>query len=383
MRGPSGAWLGEQTRPVSAPARRLLLPTAPSWAVLALAASLFVGLATADVALLGEHTAAEVVRVDRDDDSCTVGWDGGAQRAAVDCDTTDVRSGDRIRITALPWPFLGEAVNTRTFLSVVAVLGGGLGLLGLGGALMVNPLACGRCVWLARRARPTIPPRAATGGEAGEDRRPALDDDRSYATLAAAARHGDLYTGPGQNGAAAASTAAAAPGASGPAATEDRISPHHTRPTAQPRHQRCASERRTQTESGDEPAAFPRRPDGSPFRPSDASVAGTAATVLAHTGTLRISLVLRELPPHRPLRQPQTFFRPPHMPPRQPLLPPPKQLLNRPARTAQRPPSPATGTGASGRAEAAGSGGVAGGGGRAGARCPAPGRPRCHCRSLR
>ncbi|WP_159049047.1 hypothetical protein [Streptomyces sp. NRRL B-3648] len=188
-----GAWLGERTRPVSAPARRLLLPAAPPWAVLAFAAFLFVGLATADVALLGKHTAAEVVRVDRDDDSCTVGWDGGAQRAAVDCDTTDVRSGDRIRITALPWPFLGEAVNTRTALSVVAVLGGGLGLVGLGGALMVNPLACARRVRLARRARPAIPPRVAAGGEAGEDRWPALDDDLSYASLAAAARHGDRH----------------------------------------------------------------------------------------------------------------------------------------------------------------------------------------------
>ena len=188
-----GAWLGEQTRPVSAPARRLLLPAAPPWAVLALAASLFVGLATADVALLGKHIAAEVVRVHRDDDSCTVGWDGGAQRAAVDCDTTHVRSGDRIRITALPWPFLGEAVNTRTVLSVVAVLGGGLGLLGLGGALMVNPLACARRVRLARRAAPAIHPQPAAGDEAGEDRWPALDDNLSYASLAAAARHGDRH----------------------------------------------------------------------------------------------------------------------------------------------------------------------------------------------
>ncbi|MFJ9634374.1 hypothetical protein ACIRU8_42455 [Streptomyces sp. NPDC101175] len=187
-----GAWLGEQTRPVSAPARRPLLPTAPLWAVLALAASLSVGLATADVALLGKQTAAEVVRVDRDDDTCTVGWDGGAQRAAVDCDTTDVRSGDLIRITALPWPFLGEAVNTRTALSVVAVLTGGLGLLGLGGALILNPLACTRRVRLARRARPAIPAQAA-GGEAGEDRWPVLDDGLNYANLAAAARHGDRH----------------------------------------------------------------------------------------------------------------------------------------------------------------------------------------------
>ncbi|MFF3001025.1 hypothetical protein ACFVTC_41860 [Streptomyces sp. NPDC057950] len=188
-----GAWLGEQPRPVSAPARRLFLPCAPSWAVLALAASLFVGLVTADVALLGKHTAAEVVRVNMDDDSCTVGWDGGVQRAAVDCVTTDVHSGDRIRITALPWPFLGEAVNTRTALTLVAVLGGGIGLLGLAGALMVNPLACARRVRLARRGRPAIPPRADAGGEADEDRWPALDDDLSYASLAAAARHGDRH----------------------------------------------------------------------------------------------------------------------------------------------------------------------------------------------
>ncbi|MET7356510.1 hypothetical protein [Streptomyces mirabilis] len=71
-------------------------------------------------------------------------------------------------------------MDTRITLSVVAVLGGGLGLLGLGGALVVNPLACARRVRLARRARPAIPPRAAAGGEAGEDRWPALDDDLSY-----------------------------------------------------------------------------------------------------------------------------------------------------------------------------------------------------------
>ncbi|MET9123418.1 hypothetical protein [Streptomyces sp. NPDC004528] len=188
-----GAWLGERPRPVSAPARRLLLPVAPTWAVLVLGACLFVGLVTADVALLGKHIAAEVVRVERPDGSCIVGWDGGAQRAAVDCDTTDVRSGDRIRITALPWPFLGEAVNTRTALSVVAVVGGGLGLLGLGGALMVNPLACARRVRLASRGRPVISPRADVGGEAGEDRWLTLDNDLSYAGLAAAARHGDRH----------------------------------------------------------------------------------------------------------------------------------------------------------------------------------------------
>ncbi|MGW4516180.1 hypothetical protein ACWEO4_30270 [Streptomyces sp. NPDC004393] len=188
-----GAWLGEQTRPALAPARRLPLPAAPPWAVLALAASLFVGLAAADVALLGKHTAAEVVRVNRDEDSCTVAWDGGAQQATVDCDTTGVRSGDRIPIIALPWPFLGEGVDTWTTPSVVAVVGGGLGLLGLGGALMVNPLACARRVRLARRAGTAIPPQLAAGDEAAEDRWPALDDDLSYASLAAAARHGDRH----------------------------------------------------------------------------------------------------------------------------------------------------------------------------------------------
>ncbi|MFF3412778.1 hypothetical protein ACFYW8_42960 [Streptomyces sp. NPDC002742] len=43
-----GAWLSEQAHPTLAPARRPLLPTAPLWAVLALVASLFVGLAAAD-----------------------------------------------------------------------------------------------------------------------------------------------------------------------------------------------------------------------------------------------------------------------------------------------------------------------------------------------
>ncbi|WP_433453646.1 hypothetical protein ACQPXS_35895 [Streptomyces sp. CA-142005] len=188
-----GAWLGEQPRPALAAARRRLLPAVPLSAVLALAASLLVGLAAADVALLGKHTAAEVVRVNRDEDSCTVGWDGGSQRATLDCDTAGVRSGDRIPIIALPWPFLGEGVDTRTTLSVVAVLGGSLGLLGLGGALVVNPLACARRVRLARRAGPAVPPQAAAGDGEGEDRWPALEDDLSYASLAAAARHGDRH----------------------------------------------------------------------------------------------------------------------------------------------------------------------------------------------
>ncbi|MFD5815990.1 hypothetical protein [Streptomyces sp. NPDC127038] len=189
-------WLREQSRPALVPARRLPLPVAPLWAILALAASLCTGMAAADVALLGKHTSAEVVRVNRDDDSCTVGWDGGSQRTAVDCDTTRVRSGDRIPIVALPWPFLGEGVDTRTTPDVVAVLVGGLGLLGLGGALVVSPLANARRVRLARRAEPVIPPQTAAGdakGEDGEDRWPGLEDDLSYANLAAAARHGDRH----------------------------------------------------------------------------------------------------------------------------------------------------------------------------------------------
>ncbi|XUL91008.1 hypothetical protein ACQ86D_33900 [Streptomyces galilaeus] len=187
-----GAWLGDQTRPALAPARRLL-PAVPLWAALALVASLFVGLAAADVALLGKHTAAEVISVDQDDDSCTVGWDYGSQQAAVDCDTKEVRSGDQIPIIALPWPFLGEGVDTRTTPDVVAVLGGGLGLLGLVGALVVNPLACARRVRLARRAGLARQPQAAVGDEEGEVRWPALENDLSYGSLVAAARHGDRY----------------------------------------------------------------------------------------------------------------------------------------------------------------------------------------------
>ncbi|MFD9129542.1 hypothetical protein [Kitasatospora sp. NPDC059571] len=188
-----GAWLGEQPRPAPAPAHRPLLPTAPFWAVLALAAALFVGLAAADIALLGTRTAAEVVRVDRDEDSCTVRWDGGAQQATVDCDTTGVHAGDRLPIVAVPWPFLGEAVDTRTTPTEAAVLGGGLGLLGAAGALLVTPLACARRVRRAQRAAPVIPHRATAGEEEGEDAWPGLRGGLSYADLAAAARHGDRH----------------------------------------------------------------------------------------------------------------------------------------------------------------------------------------------
>ncbi|OIJ66077.1 hypothetical protein WN71_020685 [Streptomyces mangrovisoli] len=188
-----GAWLGEQTRTAPTAARRLPLPTAPPWAVLSLAVSLFVGLVAADVALLGTHTTAEVIRVNHDDDSCTVGWDGGSQRTAVDCDTTHSRPGDPIPIVALPWPFLGEAVDTRTTPLAVAVVGGGLGLLGLTGALVVSPLVCARRIRLARRADPAVPGPPAAGEEESADGWPRFTDDLSYAGLTAAARHGDRH----------------------------------------------------------------------------------------------------------------------------------------------------------------------------------------------
>ncbi|MER5398196.1 hypothetical protein [Streptomyces sp. NPDC002599] len=191
-----GAWLSEQSHPALAPARRPLLPTAPLWAVLALVASLSVGLGAADFALLGKHTSAEFVRLDRAEDGCVVSWDGGSQHAVVDCDTAAVRRGDHVPIIALPWPFLGEAIDTRTSLMVVAVLGGGPGLLGLGGALVISPLVCARRVRRARRARPAITPKAAASDkedEESEETWPALEDDLNYASLAAAARHGDRH----------------------------------------------------------------------------------------------------------------------------------------------------------------------------------------------
>ncbi|MEY2242399.1 hypothetical protein AB8A21_05545 [Streptomyces sp. BF23-18] len=205
-----GPWLGEQTNPTQAPARRPLVPTAPLWAVLALTASLFVGLVAADFALLGKHTSAEVIRLDRAGDGCFVGWDADAQYTTVDCDTIDVRPGDHIPIIALPWPFLGEAMDTRTALNAVAVLGGGPALLGLGGALIISPLTCARRVRRARRAGPAITPQAAAGDkeheksedtgpafekedEESEDAWPALEDDLNHASLAAAARHADRH----------------------------------------------------------------------------------------------------------------------------------------------------------------------------------------------
>ncbi|WP_018544073.1 hypothetical protein [Streptomyces sp. LaPpAH-108] len=189
-----GVWLGEEPRPGPVTGRRRpLLPTAPSWAVFALAAALFVGLAAADVAVFGEHTAAEVVRVDRDDEYCTVAWDGGVERAGVDCDAEAVRAGDRLPVVALPWPFLGDAVDTWITPRIVAVLGGVPGLLGLGGALVLNPLLCARRVRLVRRAGPVALPQAVVEGEADEEEWPALGDDLRYASLAAAARHADRH----------------------------------------------------------------------------------------------------------------------------------------------------------------------------------------------
>ncbi|GAA5023317.1 hypothetical protein [Kitasatospora paranensis] len=191
-----GSWLAEHPRPATGAARRLPVPSAPLWAVLALTGALFVGLAAVDVALLGQHTNAEIVQVNRDDDSCAVRWDGGAQQATVDCDTATARPGSRIPLIAVPWPFLGEAVDTRTTPTVAAVLGGGLGLLGLGGALVVNPLACARRVRLARRpgaADPVILPPELRGGAVHEDEWPPLEHDLSYANLAAAALHGDRH----------------------------------------------------------------------------------------------------------------------------------------------------------------------------------------------
>lgn len=189
-----GSWLGEQPGPAPAPAR--WLPVAPLWAALALTAALLVGLAAADVVLLGEHTAAEVVRVHRHEDGCTVRWNGGAQQAYVDCDAANLRPGDRTPVIALPWPFLGDAVDTRITPTVAAVTGGGLGLLGLAGALLATPLACARRVRLARRAAPTSPQPAAVDGtdtDEGEDTWPSPKGDLTYASLAAAARHSDRH----------------------------------------------------------------------------------------------------------------------------------------------------------------------------------------------
>ncbi|MGW4195505.1 hypothetical protein [Streptomyces sp. NPDC005004] len=188
-----GAWLGEEPRPGPVGGRRPRLPVAPSWAVFALAVGLFVGLVAADVVAFGKHTAAEVVRVDRDEEDCTVAWDGGVERASVDCDAGALRAGDRTAVVALPWPFLGEAVDTGVTPRVVAVLGGVPGLLGLGGALVVNPLLCARRVRLARRAGPVALPHVVADGEADEEEWPALGDDLRYASLAAAARHADRH----------------------------------------------------------------------------------------------------------------------------------------------------------------------------------------------
>jgi hypothetical protein len=190
----AGAWLTETPRPSEAPGR-VRLPTAPLWAALALAASLLVGLAAADVALLGTHTTATIVRVAQDGGGCAVQWNGGTQHAIVDCDTAGVRAGDAIPIVALPWPFLGEAFDTVTTPAVAAVAAGGFGLLGLLGAVVVTPAACARRVRRARAAGPAVPVgSAAEPQEESEDAWPAGEPtELTYAGLVTAARHSDRH----------------------------------------------------------------------------------------------------------------------------------------------------------------------------------------------
>ncbi|WP_030270318.1 hypothetical protein [Streptomyces sp. NRRL B-24484] len=187
-----GAWLAGPPRP--APAARPPRPAAPVWAVTALTAALLTGLAAADVALLGDRTTAEVLAVDHDYGNCTVGWDAGAQQADVDCDTSHLRPADHLPVIALLWPFLGEAVDTRTMPTVAAVAGGGLGLLGLTGSLLTTPLACTRRVRRALRTRsvPPPPPTAGPGDDTPEEW-PALEGGLNHANLAAAARHADRH----------------------------------------------------------------------------------------------------------------------------------------------------------------------------------------------
>ncbi|WP_152627561.1 hypothetical protein [Streptacidiphilus melanogenes] len=191
-----GAWLSEAPDPAAA-SHRFRLPTAPLWAVLALAASVLIGLAAADVALLGRHTAATVLRVDRRADVCEVGWSGGAQHATVDCDTAHARVGQAMPVVSLPWPFLGKAVDTLTVPTVALVAGGGFGVLGLLGVAGTSA-ACARRVRQARAAGPTAPQGSAT--EPDEESEEGFDGatageptELTYAGLAAAARHADRH----------------------------------------------------------------------------------------------------------------------------------------------------------------------------------------------
>ncbi|GAA1078128.1 hypothetical protein [Kitasatospora arboriphila] len=187
-----GAWLAEPPRPAPAPARRLR-PAAPMWAALALTGALFTALPPADVALLGDRTTAEVLAVDHDNGGCTVGWDGGAQQSDVDCDTAHLRPGDHLPVIALPWPFLGEAVDTRTTPGVAAARAGGLGLLGLAASLVITPLACTRRVRRALRTGSVPVPSVAGAADGTEEQWPALDGGLTFANLAAAARHADRH----------------------------------------------------------------------------------------------------------------------------------------------------------------------------------------------
>ncbi|SEK56765.1 hypothetical protein [Streptacidiphilus jiangxiensis] len=190
-----GTWLNEPTDAVPSPRPRRL-PVAPLWAVLALAFSALVVLAAVDVALLGTHTTAEVVSVDGRGGICVVRWAGGSEQSTVDCDTAQARAGDHEAIIALPWPFLGKAVDTVTTSWVAVVSGGGSGLLGLAGAVVLTPLACARRVRRAQAAGPLSPTPQSATPDNDEDDWPSLADGLSYASLSAVARYADRH-GPG------------------------------------------------------------------------------------------------------------------------------------------------------------------------------------------
>ncbi|MEY9874234.1 hypothetical protein ABH931_003728 [Streptacidiphilus sp. MAP12-33] len=102
--------------------------------MLALAAAMLVGLASADVALLGRHTTAQVVRVQPDQGACAVRWSPEG-RATVDCGTPTARPGNPVATVALPWPFPGDTVDTTGTPVAAAVAGGGLGPVGRTGRL--------------------------------------------------------------------------------------------------------------------------------------------------------------------------------------------------------------------------------------------------------
>ncbi|MEY9937581.1 hypothetical protein [Streptacidiphilus sp. MAP5-3] len=193
-----GDWLSARPASTAPGALARRLPVVPLWAVLALVGAALVALVAADVTLLGHRTAAETVSADRAVGTCVLRWDNG-HSDATSCADAGVRPGERMTALILPWPLQTTPVDPAMVAPTAGGVGGGLALLGIGGALVLSPAAAARRVRKVREAGPNLspePPPVETDAQADPETDADLPNgvrDTSYGSLAAAARHSERH----------------------------------------------------------------------------------------------------------------------------------------------------------------------------------------------